>query len=352
MLRGEIDARFGAFRLHSRIDLEGGGVHAIFGPSGCGKSLLLRWLAGLIRPRGARLAYGDEIWQDGRHALPPHRRGLGYVAQQPALFPHLSVRENLEYGYRRSPARRVDPDAAIAALGLEHLFGQPVHSLSGGQRQRVAIGRALLCSPRLLLLDEPLSALDRPARLDILRDLRRLHATLGVPMLYVSHSAEEVERLADRVMLMGAGTLAPGRDLAELAADSAAPLDPEGGAVNLLEAEPIGFDPADALTELACGDIRLRLPAPGRIRGRIRLRVAAREVGVSLSPPTDASYQNVLPAVVETLEPAGPGLCIVRCATPAGLRLQAELTLRSRRVLELRPGLDVFLLVKSAALLD
>jgi len=352
MLVGEIDACFGAFRLHSRIELAGGGVHAVFGPSGCGKSLLLRWLAGLVQPRGAKLRYADEIWQDGGRGLPPHRRGLGYVAQQPALFAHLSVRQNLEYGYRRSVARRITAEAVIAALGLEPLFAQPVHSLSGGQRQRVAIGRALLCSPRLLLLDEPLSALDRPARLGILRDLRRVQAELDVPMLYVSHAAEEVERLADRVLMMQAGVLAPGRALFELAAASAAPLDPEAGAINLLEVEPLGYDAEESLAELGCADLRLWLPAAAPVLRRTRLRIAARELGLSLHPPLDASFQNVIPAVVESLEGVDPGRCLVQCRTHGGLLLRAEITRRSQRVLDLREGLELHLLVKSAALLD
>lgn len=350
MLSGEIDAHFGQFRLHSRIELVGGGVHAVFGPSGCGKSLLLRWLAGLIQPRAARLRLGDEVWQDGRRGLPPHRRSLGYVAQQPALFPHLSVRENLEYGYRRSRAQRIDPDAVIAALGLAALFGQTVHSLSGGQRQRLAIGRALLCSPRLLLLDEPLSALDRPAKLGILRDLRRLQIDLDVPMLYVSHAAEEVERLADQVLLMQAGVLRPAQPLQAMAMDAG--LDPEAGPINLIEVEPISYDTADALVELACADLRLWLPAAAALPRRARLRIAARDVGLSRDAPHELSFQNRLPVRVERIVDSGPGRSLVHCRSAAGLPLCAELTRRACRQLDLGEGQGVHLLLKSAALLD
>jgi molybdate transport system ATP-binding protein len=350
MLSGEIDAHFGQFRLHSRIELVGGGVHAVFGPSGCGKSLLLRWLAGLIQPRAARLRLGDEVWQDGRRGLPPHRRSLGYVAQQPALFPHLSVRENLEYGYRRSRAPRIDPDAVIAALGLAALFGQTVHSLSGGQRQRLAIGRALLCSPRLLLLDEPLSALDRPAKLGILRDLRRLQIDLDVPMLFVSHAAEEVERLADQVLLMQAGVLRPAQPLQAMAMDAG--LDPEAGPINLIEVEPISYDTADALVELACADLRLWLPAAAALPRRARLRIAARDVGLSRDAPHELSFQNRLPVRVERIVDSGPGRSLVHCRSAAGLPLCAELTRRACRQLDLGEGQGVHLLLKSAALLD
>lgn len=350
MLRGEIDARYGAFRLHSRIELLDVGVHAVFGPSGCGKSLLLRWLAGLERPPGAHLRYGDEIWQGDGHWLSPQRRGLGYVAQQPALFPHLSVRDNLEYGYRRSARRQVHPQLVIDALGLDALFAQPVQSLSGGQRQRLAIGRALLCSPRLLLLDEPLSALDRPARLGILRDLRRVHAELKIPMLYVSHAAEEVERLADQVLLMKAGVLESVQALQVLALDAG--LDPGAGPINLIEVEPVGYDAVDALVELACADLRLWLPSAGALQRRARLRIAARDIGLSLESCPDMSFQNRLPVRIERIVDSGPGRTLVHCCSAAGLPLCAELTQRAVRQLGLGAGRRVHLLLKSAALLD
>jgi molybdate transport system ATP-binding protein len=352
LLQGRVRARFGRFELDSSITLAERGISAVFGPSGCGKSLLLRWLAGLIQVRDAELSCGGELWQQGRKCLPTHRRGLGYVAQQPALFPHLSVRENLEFGYRRSQVRRVSPETVIEALSLAPLFGQPVDTLSGGQRQRLAIGRALLCSPRLLLLDEPLSALDRPARLAILRDLRRLQAELDVPMLYVSHAAEEIERLADHVLLMREGRLSPPQPIAQLCADPAAPLDPDSGPVNLLDTETLEFDAADALAALGYGDLQLRVPSTQRPPARARLRISAREIALAKRRPEQASFQNVLPMRIDSLLEVGIGRVALVCASAGGARLQVELTARAVRELELETGQSVWLLLKALALLD
>jgi molybdate transport system ATP-binding protein len=352
LLQGQVRARFGRFELDSCILIAERGISAVFGPSGCGKSLLLRWLAGLSQVRDAELHCAGELWQQGRRSLPTHRRGLGYVAQQPALFPHLSVRENLEFGYRRSRSKRIAPETVIEALALAPLFAQPVETLSGGQRQRLAIGRALLCSPRLLLLDEPLSALDRPARLSILRDLRRLQAELEVPMLYVSHAAEEIERLADQVLLMRDGRLSEPRPIAQLCADPAAPLDPDSGPVNLLDTETIDFDAADALATLGFGDLRLRVPATQRPPARARLRISAREIALAKRKPEQASFQNVLPMRIDSLTEVGAGRLALVCLSAGGARLQVELTARSVRELELEAGQAVWLLLKALALLD
>ncbi|HQT30595.1 MAG TPA: molybdenum ABC transporter ATP-binding protein [Thiobacillus sp.] len=205
-----IEARFktalGAFSLDLELQFPSRGVTALFGHSGSGKTTLLRLIAGLMRAPG-RLTVNGETWQDDTTFLPTHRRALGYVFQEASLFPHLSVRANLEYGMTRVPPaeRTLQWDAVIGWLGLAPLIAQQPHQLSGGQRQRVAIGRALLSSPRLLLMDEPLAALDAPARDEILPCLDRLHRELAIPILYVSHSADEVARLADHLVCLEGG---------------------------------------------------------------------------------------------------------------------------------------------------
>ena len=207
----QIAARFRVARENFTLDVDlhlpDRGITALFGPSGCGKTTLLRAIAGLERAPGGRLVVSGEPWQDARVFVPPHRRALGYVFQETSLFPHLSVRHNLEYGMRRVPVneRTLHWDEVIDWLGLAPLIQQQPHQLSGGQRQRVAIGRALLSSPRLLLMDEPLAALDAGARAEILPYLDQLHQRLAIPVLYVSHSAEEVARLADHLVCLEAG---------------------------------------------------------------------------------------------------------------------------------------------------
>ena len=195
------------FTLDASFSVPATGVTALFGPSGSGKTTLLRCIAGLERANGTLYVNG-ELWQDDTHWMPTHQRPLGYVFQEASLFPHLSVRANLEYGYKRIPAteRRVQPEQVVEWLGLSHLIdrGDPA-KLSGGERQRVAIARALLTSPRLLLMDEPLSALDTRSRQEILPYLERLHRELEIPVLYVSHAMEEVARLADHLVLLEQG---------------------------------------------------------------------------------------------------------------------------------------------------
>ena len=209
-----IEARFRVvrenFTLEVDLQLPDRGITALFGPSGCGKTTLLRAIAGLDRAPGGRLVVSGEPWQGADIFVPPHRRALGYVFQETSLFPHLSVRRNLEYGMKRVPAseRTLHWDEVVDWLGLAPLIRQQPHQLSGGQRQRVAIGRALLSSPRLLLMDEPLAALDASARAEILPYLDQLHQRLAIPVLYVSHSVEEVARLADHLVCLEAGRTA------------------------------------------------------------------------------------------------------------------------------------------------
>ena len=207
-----IDARLAlprrGFTLDVALALPQTGVTALFGPSGCGKTTVLRALAGLERAAG-RVALGAEVWQDdaaGRF-VPTHERAIGYVIQEAALFPHLDVRRNLAYGLKRiAPGeRRIALDQVVELLGITHLLERRPDTLSGGERQRVAIARALATSPKLLLMDEPLAALDAKRKAEVLPYLDRLHAELGIPIVYVSHAIDEVARLADHLVLMDAG---------------------------------------------------------------------------------------------------------------------------------------------------
>lgn len=207
-----LDARFagriGGFRLEAAFSTPAQGVTALVGPSGSGKTSLLRCIAGLTRVPG-RLSLGDQVWQDERRFVPPHRRRVGYVFQEPSLLAHLSVRGNLLYGFKRNRARgKVAFDEVVALLGVETLLDRSPARLSGGERQRAAIGRALLSQPDLLLMDEPLSSLDAQSKAEVLPYLEQLHRTLSTPVIYVSHDLAEVARLADRMLFMRAGRIA------------------------------------------------------------------------------------------------------------------------------------------------
>lgn len=204
-----LQARFGSFALDAEARFPAAGVTALVGPSGSGKTTLLRCIAGLARAQG-RVQVGEAVWQDGRAFTPTHRRGVGYVFQEPSLLPHLSVRRNLDFAVRRAgDGPGVGFDEAVDLLGIAELLPRAPGRLSGGERQRVAIARALLGRPRLLLMDEPLSSLDAAGKAEVLPRLEALHRALALPILYVSHDAREVARLADRVLAMHDGRLSP-----------------------------------------------------------------------------------------------------------------------------------------------
>jgi molybdate transport system ATP-binding protein len=208
-VEGQFTGAVGGFRLDAAFALPATGITALSGPSGSGKTTLLRCIAGLSR-LGGRLTVDGEVWQDDRTFLPPYRRPVGVVFQEPSLLAHLSVRDNLAYGARRTSAKAgIGFDDTIELLGLAPLLTRSTANLSGGERQRVALGRALLSQPRLLLMDEPLSSLDAGSKAEILPYLERLHRTLAIPALYISHDAAEIARLADRVLYMRAGRIVP-----------------------------------------------------------------------------------------------------------------------------------------------
>ena len=207
-IAARFEGRLGVFRLDAAFDVPASGVTALFGPSGSGKTTVLRCVAGLQRLEG-RLSFRGEVWQDGDRFTPPHLRPVGYVFQEPSLLAHLSVKGNLEFGLKRARKVRIGLEEVIGFLGLKPLLGRSTLRLSGGERQRVAIGRALLSQPELLLMDEPLASLDAEAKSEILPYLERLHQLMAIPILYVSHDAAEVARLADRVLLMQGGQIEP-----------------------------------------------------------------------------------------------------------------------------------------------
>ena len=349
-----IEARFrstqGSFVLDAAFSVPSHGITALFGASGSGKTTLLRLIAGLARAPGS-LSVNGEVWQDAQRFVPPHRRALGYVFQEASLFPHLSVRANLEYGWKRVPhvERTLQWDDVIDWLGLVPLIDHQPHQLSGGQRQRVAIGRALLSSPRLLLMDEPLTALDANARAEILPYLESLHRELDLPILYVSHALDEVARLADHLLLIDAGRITYQGPLVDGLTRLDLPLAHRDMAGTVIDTTVVAHDPQFQLTRVAHRDLLLELPgvfgAPGQ---PLRVRVAARDVSLTLAKPSQTSILNLLPARIIELTDDAPGQVLVRLAL-ADTVLLARITRKSAHALNLQPGMAVVAQVKSVA---
>ncbi len=349
-IEARFQSRFGAFALDAEFRMPGRGVTALFGPSGSGKTTLLRLIAGLARAPG-RLVVNGEVWQDEKTFLPTPRRALGYVFQEASLFPHLSVRGNLDYGWQRVPAgeRTLNREDVIGWLGLDSLIDRMPHQLSGGQRQRVALGRALLSCPRLLLMDEPMAALDANARAEILPYLERLHRELALPVLYVSHALDEVARLADHLLLIEAGRITYQGPLAQGLTRLDLPLAHRDLAATVLDAVVVGQDAGLQLTRVASGSVELELAGlHGRPGEPLRVRVAARDVSLALAMPQQTSILNLLPAEVEELAEDAPGQVLVKLAL--GERpLLARITRKSAQLLKLEKGVRVIAQVKSVA---
>lgn len=328
------------------------GVTVLFGRSGSGKTTIVNAVAGLLMPDAGRIAAGDWTLLDTERGIrmKPHRRRLGYIFQEGRLFPHLTVRQNLRYGAWFAPkdGAREEMGRVVDLLGIGHLLDRRPGALSGGEKQRVAIGRALLSGPRLILADEPLASLDEARKAEILPYFERLRDEVSVPILYVSHSASEVARLATTVVAMDAGRVVAQGPAAEVLGDpTVLPTGArEAGAV--LTTRVVRHH-EDGLTELDAGGAPLFLPrvphAPGRT---IRVRIAAHEVILARTRPEGLSALNILRGKVAELRPGdGPGT-IVALDTAAG-RLLARITRRSAEAMELAPGLEVHAIMKSVA---
>ena len=355
MLELRVAKRLGTFSIDAEVACETDGIVALFGRYGCGKTSLVAMLAGLLRPDRGRIAVAGQVLFDSERGidLPPERRRLGYVFQESRLFPHLSVRGNLTYGLKRAPAaeRRIGLEQIVDLLDIAHLLGRRPDDLSGGEKQRVALGRALLANPRLLLMDEPLAALDQPLKDEILPFIERLRDELAIPIVYVSHIMEEIVRLADTLVLVSDGRVVAVGPLNELT--SRLDLRPltgryEAGAV--IEARVAGHDKVFGLSELAFAGGRLRVP-PVRLPpgAPLRLRIRARDVALALEAPVGTSFLNVLAGVVKDLSPE-PGPLIDVLLDVGGAPLWARITARSRHDLRLEVGSRVYALVKAVAI--
>lgn len=329
------------------------GITVLFGRSGSGKTTVVNAVAGLLRPNHGRIALNGRVLCDTEQGLwlPPNRRRIGYVFQEGRLFPHLTVRQNLLFGHWFAPkaAPRADLDQIVEMLGIGHLLKRRPGGLSGGEKQRIAIGRALLSAPEMILADEPLAALDDARKAEILPYFERLRDESGIPILYVSHAASEVARLATTVVVLQDGKTAQQGPAAEILSDPR--VMPTGvRSVGAVLETRVKAHHADGLTELDAGGISLFLPrvaqAPGQM---VRVRISAHDVILSRGKPEGLSALNILPGQVEQIRSGdGPG-AMVSLGTPAG-RILVRITQRSAQALGLHEGSACYAVIKSVAI--
>ncbi|MCA9471970.1 MAG: molybdenum ABC transporter ATP-binding protein [Nitrospirales bacterium] len=355
-LAAQFDVQYPDFQFVIDVTLPLRGVTVVFGPSGCGKTTFLRCLAGLERSPNGVLRVGRATWQDEAEGvfLPISKRPLGYVFQEPRLFPHLSVRSNLAYGLKRTEKEKqnISFEKIIALLDLQALLDRRPHGLSGGEQQRVAIGRALLTSPELLLMDEPLSSLDVRRKREILPFIHRLDAELHIPIIYVTHSLQEVLQLATTLVMLKDGRVAGIGPLREVFSqlDSRSFLE-ESHIGAVIDAKVDSHDTEFGLTKLTFGGRHLYVPRQDQPIGQgVRVQILSRDVSIVTSPPAfQSSVLNILEATVldvGTLDPQHP---FVDIKLDIGWPLLATITRKSLTILNLKPGQRVYAQIKAVA---
>ena len=355
MIQARFAVDFADFSLDVDLSLPAQGFTVIIGTSGSGKSTLLRCIAGLQSSQTSYLQIGTQTWADSQHqlCLPPHQRAVGYVSQHANLFPHLSVADNINYGCKRlpSPPSAIKLQALIERLGIAHLMNRTPITLSGGEQQRVAIARALALEPEILLMDEPLSALDWQRKDEILPYLQDLQHHLAIPILYVTHSWQEMAQLADHVVVLDQG-----RQIAN-------------GSLNAILHHPQchrtahdifsvwnvkvqAHDPIFALTQVQADGGELWLPQLDRPIGcELRLQLYARDISICLNQPATTSILNILPAQIEHIQDLNPGQCLIHLRLGSE-PLWAQITRRSCHGLSLQPGQAVYVQIKSCSVLS
>jgi molybdate transport system ATP-binding protein len=349
-----LEHRLGDFSLDARFQFSAPGVTALFGPSGAGKSTIIHAIAGLLRPKAGRIVVDGAVLLDTekRIFLPARERRVGVVFQDARLFPHLTVEKNLLYGWRRAAEKSSAAEVAhvIALLGLGPLLARRPRNLSGGERSRVALGRALLMRPRLLLLDEPLAALDAARKAEIFPYLEKLRDEANIPMLYVSHSLDEVARLADRMIVLDRGRVSAEGSLFDVTSRLDVLIGHEFLTGTILEAVIASHDAQYGLSELTIGAERLVVPQiPRGVGEKVRVRIDARDVMLAMSRPLGISANNVLQGVITALQQSEGPHADVQLSVGES-RLAARITRRSTERLDLRLGATVYAVVKSVTI--
>lgn len=358
MLEARLKTVWPGFSLDVDLHLPGRGVTALYGPSGSGKTSCLRCIAGLEQAGQGFVQVNGEVWQDSQNGIfvPPHKRALGYVFQEASLFAHLSVLANLQFGFKRiaKSQRRVDMAQATELLGIGHLLERHPEHLSGGERQRVGIARALLTSPKLLLMDEPLAALDSQRKNEIVPYLQRLHDELDIPVLYVSHAQDEVARLADHLVLLSEGKALASGPIGETLARLDLPMALGDDAGVIIEGQVCAYDAQYQLLslQLPATDMSVRVThAPMDIGQTLRCKVHARDISLALHDSEASSILNRLPVTVVGEQAADNAAHVLIRLDAGGTPLLARITRYSRDQLSVRPGQRLWAQIKAVAVL-
>ncbi len=354
MIKLDIHAALDDFSLSFDTELPGNGVTALFGPSGSGKTSVLRCMAGLHRAESATIAINGETWQDDNQFVPTHDRAIGYVFQESSLFSHLSAEGNLDYAEKRSKANAlIARDRIVELLGISDLLNRMPAQLSGGERQRVAIARTLLSSPKILLMDEPLASLDSARKKEIIPYLKELRGALDIPIIYVSHSADEVAQLADHIVVLDEGRIFASGSLIEMMSRADFPISAGDEAGAVLNVEIVAKEPEWKMERVmfSGGELWIRdggLP----IEAEHRIRILAKDVSLARARHKDTSIQNILPVRIDAIaEEPESGTALVQLDA-GGHQLLARITQRSLSRLALEQGELVWAQIKSVALLQ
>lgn len=355
LIKAQFRLKLEAFELNAQLELPASGFSVIAGSSGSGKTLLMRCIAGLERPQLAYCQVKEQIWEDSRtgHSLAAYQRPLGYVFQESCLFPHLSVQQNIDYGRKRIHSKLSGNLAAVVELlNIAHLLKRKPATLSGGEKQRVAIARALAVEPSLLLMDEPLAALDQAHKYEILPYLRRLQRELQLPILYITHSPQEMTQLADHLVLMDKGMVLASGELQAVLTRLDLPLAQSHRASSVLTAEVFAYDAEFQLLQLRFSGGILSVPHADVSKGSpLRLRIYARDVSLSLQPLMSVDSFNSLPAQVLGIVNHAVGYTTVSLQVGTELVL-AQITRKTASILQLYIGQGVYAEIKNAAILS
>ena len=353
MIECKIKVQLESFMLDANFSIPDRGITVVFGPSGSGKTTLLRVIAGLEKSDKGFLKIGDSVWQKGEDFLATHKRQIGYVFQDAALFDHLDVKGNLNFVIKRAIGLKEDFIESIHnLLEIKTLLNRKTTQLSGGEKQRVAIARALLTNPKILLLDEPLSALDLKRKNEILPYLDSIHNDLEIPILYVTHSQDEMSRLADHLLLIEDGNIVGSGPVNDMLTRFDMPLSHGGDAVSIIEAEVLKRDSEFNLMYLDFLGGQFIVPDNSfPVQTKVRIRVVARDVSLTKSKQVDTSILNIFPAMVQEIVNEGEAQVMVRLQIKDTILL-ACITRKSSYKLRLEKGSEVFVQVKSVAILS
>ncbi len=343
------------FDLDINIELPYRGITVIFGASGSGKTTLLKIISGLIKTDKANIMVNNQIWQNNRINLPTHKRSLGYIFQEPALFTHMSVYDNIKYGYERlgKGEKKIKIDAVIEALSIAHLLKRKTQNLSGGEKQRVAIARAITRNPKILLMDEPLSALDQQAKKEIIPYLQNLYSVFSIPSLYVSHDLLEISKLADEILVLEKGRIIKQGSVCEILSDIHSHWIDEENIIAVIKAQVICHDDKDHLTIVRTKSDSLFIARENlALNHQVRIQILAKDVSLSLTRNKDSSILNILEAQIVDFRDLNRSQVLVKLKLADQQIILSQITQRSAANLALKKHQKLFVQIKSVSLLN